>query len=158
MQKASSTTRERFGLMSFLSRNRVYLLPKHVSVCDNQNVLKQWHLLGSESAKFTELFEFCQRYYLDIIHIPRSNAVIQAVDNEARAGKLDTKGSSLVVDKDSTCTSPHKEKGKDITAIINTLTRKRQTAEYSGSKVRKRPKRLSQVTERENQDFPINTK
>ena len=72
-------------------------------------MLKQWHLLGSESAKFIELFEFCQRYYLDIIHIPRSNAVIQAVGNEARAGKLDTKESSLVVDQEESACCNHTE-------------------------------------------------
>ena len=109
---------------------------------DRETILYNLKLIASYCLKYVRSSKNI-RNYLDLYPVLWNSSgggslLYTSVDQAA----LSEQGQ--YVDKDTTCTSPHKEKGKDISAIINTLTRKRQTAEYSGSKVRKRSKRFPQ--------------
>ena len=84
LQKAGSTTKERYAFMQFLYKHRGLILSKHVPMTDNQNVLKEWHMNGLEGSKFFSLYEYAQIHHRQVIHVKRRNNLMELVDQSAR--------------------------------------------------------------------------
>ena len=70
--------------MQFLYKHRGLILSKHVSVTGNQNVLKEWHVNGLEGSKFLSLYEYAQIQHRQVIHVKRTNNLVELVDQSAR--------------------------------------------------------------------------
>ena len=69
--------------MQFLYKHRGLIL-SNVSVTDNQNVLKEWHMNGLEGSKFLSLYEYAQIHHRQVIHVKRTNNFMELVDQSAR--------------------------------------------------------------------------